>query len=185
MVVVAVTMDYLAAIPSIDQTEIFKFCRLCNFDDNAVLFLHDNHTPSFFFIENRGNLYLITSGIKQGSGPGTVLYAGGSNSVDTVVRFYWRKSFVDDEDFYLGGLVDDLPGVIERVNIDLEAVAQWAKTANITVNIDKTKVLIFGSTANLKRLSAMVIPPVVLNNQALPLSSGTKNLGVFLPPDLS
>lgn len=127
-VVLVSMMDYSAAFPSIDQMENLKFCRICNFYDAVVLLLHDYHTPGFFFILSRSRLFLITSGIKQGSGLEPVLFVRGANSVDSVPKFCKRKFFVDDEDFYLDGYVEDLPMVIGRIegrmNADLELVVR-------------------------------------------------------------
>lgn len=168
-VVVAVMIDYTAAFPSIHQIEIFRFCRLCNFNDDAVLFIHDCHTPVFFFISCRNRLFLITSGIKQSSVPGLVLFVGGSNSVDAVVQFCKRKYFVDDEDFYLDAGLNELPRVIEMFNRDLSAVATWAESIGIRVNGQKAKAMIFGSSTNLRRIRQMFLPPIVLNSQIVPL----------------
>lgn len=81
-VVLLLTTDYSAAFPSIEQRQFCIFCREANFSDEAVLFIYDYLTRNYFFISANGRIYLISSGIKQGSEPSPVLFIDGTNSVD-------------------------------------------------------------------------------------------------------
>lgn len=81
IIVLLITTDYAAASPNINQKEFYGFCRDANSDDESVMILFDYYTPNFFISANR-KIYLVTSGIKQGSGPGLFVFIGGANSVE-------------------------------------------------------------------------------------------------------
>lgn len=92
MIALMASVNYSAAFPSLLHLQIHKFCRDSNFEDEAIWFIHVYHTPPFFFILLRTKLQLATSGIRQGSGPGPVLYIGATNHIDSRL-FLTKKSY--------------------------------------------------------------------------------------------
>lgn len=61
-------------------------------------------------------MYLITSGIRQGSGSGPGIFIGGTYFIATGIKNCKKKFFVDKEDFHLEGSVEILLNIISEIN---------------------------------------------------------------------
>lgn len=81
---------------------------------------------------------------------------------------------------YLHSPPDDILAAIEKVNIDANAVSNWADDNGLKLNVLKTKALILGSLPYLERLRLLDIPVVAVKGQPVPYVSVVRNLGVQL-----
>lgn len=185
LVTILVMLDFSLAFNSLKLESIFVFCRTCGFSDEAMLFLYNYLSNRRFYIDNNTALYPLHSGIPQGTGPGPILYIGGTNSIEAAITRCLKKFFVDDDDLYLQCTVANLENSIRIINTDLMNIMAWAKTVGITVNIKKTKAMIFGSNYNLSKIDYASLLPVILNNTPLPFVNTAKNLGIYLSSDLT
>ena len=183
-VTVLVMLDFSLAFNTLKHESILQFCKLANFSPDALHFLLNYLINRRFFISDKTRLLPLTSGIPQGTGPGPVLYIGGTNSIEKIILYAFMKFFVDDDDIYVQCFLSELPSAIRMVNTDLQNVVNWSKTVGININPKKTKAMIFGSRHNLGRLRDVDIPNVIINGTAVPYSETVKNLGVWLSVDL-
>lgn len=140
--------------------------------------------PTSSWWSNEG-FEILTSGIRQGSGPGPVLFIGGTNSIAVRVTNCEKKFFVDDEDFYREGPADDLAPVVNEINTALSIAVEEANSKGIAVNPGKTEVVLFGTARCLQRVDFGTLPPVIVNGHVIPFSDRCKNLGVVLSSNLA
>ncbi|CAG5090605.1 Protein of unknown function [Cotesia congregata] len=66
-----------------------------------------------------------------------------------------------------------------------KAIADWARDHGLQVNLSKRKAMIIGTNSKLKSLDIESLPPIIVNNIALPYVNQTKGLGLLLNNDLS
>lgn len=60
------------------------------------------------------------------------------------------------------------------MNVDAQIVADWATTHALGLNVKKTSAIIFGSAQNLRYLSSILLPPLLINNQQINLVDKVK-----------
>ena len=103
-------------------------------------------------------------GVGQGSGPGGILFAMLINALPLVFIFSQLLLLVDDTQSYLHGLLAQVNDVIDKLNVDAEALIDCSLSAGLKLNADKTKAIMLGSEL-LKTL---------LQNLGLEISSSLK-----------
>lgn len=78
-----------------------------------------------------------------------MLFVGGTNPIAVRITDCKKKFFVNDEDFYLIGLLEQLQSLIDMLNIALDTAVSMAGQMGISVNPSKTEVVLFGSQNSL------------------------------------
>ena len=92
---------------------------------------------------------------------------------------------MDDEYLYQHCSVANALYTIRLIKIDLNSIVKWSSAIGIRINVDTTYSMILGSNYNLREISKINLPSIVLNNKVVPFVSGCKNLGVMVTVDLA
>ena len=85
--------------------------------------------------------------------------------------------YVDDTKLLLALPPSDLKTAISDLNSDLRVVAKWFSTNSLSINPDKTKLLIVG-VPQLTR--SLFLPPIVLLGKNIKPATVVKDLGVWI-----
>lgn len=184
-ITILVMIDFTQAFNSIKRETILEYCRLCNFSDEAIVFMYSYLCARSFYISDPNQLYPLTSGISQGTGPGPILYIGGTNSIATRVRTSLFKLFVDDDDIYQHCFVSDAAATIRSLNDDLANIEKWSSEIGIDININKTQAMVLGTNYNLQKFNKLILPAIVIKNKVIPFANNCKNLGAYITNDLT
>ncbi|KAF7237686.1 putative RNA-directed DNA polymerase from transposon BS, partial [Varanus komodoensis] len=123
----------------------------------------------------------LCHGVPQGSILSSMLINIYMKLLGEVIRRFglWSHQYADDTQLYLS--FTSAPGeVVAVLNQCLAKVIGWMRANKLSLNPDKTEVLLVGSTG----LQVGDFNPV-LDRVALPLKDRVYNLGVLLAPELS
>jgi hypothetical protein len=116
----------------------------------------------------------IVCGVPQGSILGPLLFLLYMNDVVQCSSLAKPVLFADDTNLIIDHL--HLHELIARVNSELQIIAKWFITNKLSLNVEKTKFIIFRS----KTRPLPTVPNLTINNQPIENVSEIKFLGVFI-----
>lgn len=93
--------------------------------------------------------------------------------------------FADDTQIYLQCAPQDILHRLSKIRDDVSTISEFASSNFLSLNVAKSKILIFGSSAYIRSLNYSSLPPIVINDIILPYVSEARNLGVHFSSDLS
>ncbi|XP_057333966.1 uncharacterized protein LOC130673076 [Microplitis mediator] len=74
---------------------------------------------------------------------------------------------------------------VQQVTADSQAIADWARSHGLMINLSKTTAMILGSSSKLKQLQSLDVPPIQIDNSQIPYVNSTKCLGFIIDQNLS
>ena len=125
----------------------------------------------------------ISSGVPQGSVLGPFLFISFINDISNLAaNGCLINLFADDTIIYTSG--DSIGGVQSKLQTCLDNICNWYNRNRLVINIEKSKVMIIGSTWQLKSLD---FDDFVINYNDTPLElvERDKYLGIFINSDIS
>ena len=95
--------------------------------------------------------------------------------------------YADDVQIYHIFYMDQIDAGIVHMQLNAQAVADWATVNGLKLYIRKTNVMIFGSLQYLTTLSKRKQPiaPIKINGIPIPYVETVKNLGILMTPTLN
>ena len=117
--------------------------------------------------------------VPQGSNLGPLFFLVYMNDISICSDILKLRLFADDTNAFLED--DDIRTLISRVNTELEKLTIWIKTNKLSLNVKKSKFMIFSRTK--KQINNA--PSVILVGSLLEHSEFFKYLGVLLDKNLS
>jgi hypothetical protein len=122
----------------------------------------------------------IRIGVPQGSILGPLLFLVYVNDFQHCIKHCKVILYADDTLIYVSAKTAN--EVETFLNEDLQSVAEWLSSNLLTLNCEKSKLLLFGSKQRLKSFNSISIK---VNNQAVGRVNSLKYLGVTFNEDLS
>ena len=125
-------------------------------------------------------LLTITQGVPQGSVLGPLFYIIYANDIVNIIKNCQIALYADDTVLYLAS--KNFEKTVAKVQEDLNALSTWCVENGIGMNVEKTKLMVFGQPTKLKEL-----PPVEITcGQAkINMVANYKYLGVTLDSQLN
>ena len=121
----------------------------------------------------------VIYGVPQGSILGPLLFIVYINDLPNSLKFSYASLYADDTVIYCYGT--DTQDIKEKLNEDLLAIANWLNANKLTLNLDKTKCMLIGSTRKIANLSLTVS---ILNHEIDSVNS-FKYLGIMISSDFT
>ena len=122
----------------------------------------------------------VNSGVPQGSILGPVIFLVYINDFVNATNYFSIRLFADDTLLTLAG--KDLDLLLQRINSELPAIYKWLCSNRLTLNLSKTKYLVFQPR---QKVSSNVHPPLKIADQCLEQSYSIKYLGLVIDCFLS
>ena len=117
----------------------------------------------------------ISTGVPQGSILGPLLFTIFINDLPKSSTFFSTRLYADDTSLTASG--NDLDSLLREINNNLPAVYEWLCSNKLTLNLTKTKFLIFMPR---QKESYNLYPPLTVANIYLENSFCVKYLGVYI-----
>jgi len=181
--VISIFLDLTKAFDTVNHSILLNKLSYYGLKDKANLWFKSylsNRKQKVFVNGVFSNLNAINTGVPQGSILGPLLFLVYINDFVNVTNFFSIRLFADDTSLTASN--DNLDTLISNINSELPRVFDWLCANKLTLNLTKTKYIIFQPK---QRLNYNINLPLILNNQYLDNSSSVTYLGVIIDSHLS
>ena len=122
----------------------------------------------------------VTCGVSQGSVFGPLFFLVYVNDLHCVLSNHNFKLYADDTVLYQAGVNAEIAGT--NLQIALNKFCEWCKVNKLSINIKKTKLMVFESRSKVKKSKNVKI---MVNNKKIQKAPTFKYLGITLAPTLT
>jgi len=124
----------------------------------------------------------VDSSVPQGSILGPLLFSTYVNHLPSVFKYCQSESYVDDTKLHISFSVQDWANTILDIDDDLLRIRNWCFDNYLLLNLDKTKLMIYGSRQLLSKLPDVRLS--LMGNELLPAKL-VKDLGITFDSNLT
>lgn len=174
-------IDFSRAFDTVSHKKLF--CRLESYGiaGNLLKWLRNLFSGRTFRTRVGNSLSVLAdliSGVVQGSGIGPLMFLAFINELIELLKGYGinAKMFADDAKLYVEIVTIADVGKLQRA---LDALADWAKSWQLIISIDKCCIL------NVGKIPSSIQANYNIANNVLPIASHCRDLGVTVSNDLS
>lgn len=184
---IAIYIDLSKAFNTVNHSiliqKLIEYQLPTNFIELMVSYLsHRKQKTIFNGVTSNENI--IMDGVPQGSVLGLTLFLCYINDLVNQELGCKLGLYADDTILYLSGR--HVPELILNLNLIMKKLEQWCFQNRLTINVSKTKAMLFGNTRLLKQINYDDYKDkLVLNGLSLEFVSSYVYLGVTLDQELS
>ncbi|XP_071652803.1 uncharacterized protein [Temnothorax longispinosus] len=188
-VLILVLFDFSKAFDTVSHHLLLTKLRKLGFSDQALKLIFSYLTGRLQAVVDLEGVFSewlsVTAGVPQGSVLGPLLFSLFINDIGAFLRFTEHLIFADDTQIYRRCLLSQLNAGLQFVAHDVNVVSEFAAANGLTLNLNKSKVLIFGSKGYIKQLNLNDLPLISVGGISIPYVTEARNLGVIMRSDLS
>ena len=176
-------VDFHKAFDTVNHAILLKKCELLGITNGNLEWLTSYLSLRKQCTLANGNMSSnlnISCGVPQGSILGPLLFLIFINDIGRDFQYSLIRLFADDTAIYLS---DPDPQVASRkLQKDVDRLMNWCQTNQLTININKTKCMLFGSRKYLKKCRP---PEIMMGYKPVHFTDNYKYLGVTLDKGLN
>ena len=174
---IAVFLDMSKAFDSINHQTLFKKLEFYGLRGNVLSWFTSYLENRYIKVNYRdvySDQYIVKYGTPQGSVLGPLIYIILANDLAKTLKFSNCVTYADDTTIFASG--NNLRFLYHKINTDLRTLSQWFNSNSLTLNVEKSKFIIFRS----KRKKISWNGKLELNGKNIPKVGDIKFLGVVL-----
>ena len=178
--VLSLFLDYSRAFDTINHSILLDKLLFYGIRGNAYNWIRSYLLERSQFVEYNGGISTVStleSGVPQGSVLGPLLFVIYVNDFFKCSNKLKFILYADDTTALYSSPNLDL--LVDTVNDELVHVDEWTKANKLSVNLDKTKFMIFSTKSSIGNFN------VKLNNQSIERVNCFKFLGIFIDQSLT
>lgn len=184
-VVLSVFIDLQRAFETIDRKRLVQKLQTCGITNSALVWFAD-------YLENRSHVTRVNNvtsnpvnseiGVPQGSVLGPLLFVLYVNDLNRVLDNTFLSLFADDTLICVNG--KDFNQIVDTINSKLDILYNWLCVNRLSLNVKKTKYMVFGSKQNCNRFLENNYS-IKIDDVPIESTSNMKYLGVILDSQLN
>ena len=178
-----VCLDVAKAFDCIDhEILLYKFSKI-GFTDHSLEWFRSylDRTQVVKFNDNISDELKVRTGIGQGTILGPLLFIFYINDIISVLDVLKINMYADDCILYTSG--NDWKRMCQKIQPEMDNMHSWCISNRLQLNVNKSKVLIFGSRNKLQRVDYNC--KIILGTQPLKFTDKYKYLGVTLDKEMN
>lgn len=189
-VTIAVFFDFTKAFDNVNHRRLINKMMEMNFSNSVLRWM-----CSYLFgrtqavrdtYSNTVSAQLpINKGVPQGSVLGPLLFSLYVSDFGTILRECRYNYYADDLLVYLHTEPSLLGEALNKINMDICNVVNWATSNGLKLNASKTSAIIFGTARHVHAIDLQATSRVVVDGAFIPWSNSVTYLGVTLTSALS
>lgn len=180
-----ILLDYSKAFDTIShdilQTKL-KYFGLGEISLNFFINYFSNRSQRVLINNSPSQALNISSGVAQGSILGPLLFSIYTSDFSNFLKFCHSHQYADDTQIYFSFSPSDVATSVDKINQDLNIIADISNSHNLVLNERKTQLILFG-----KFHSSIADNPqfkISLNGTVLKPINNCKNLGLNIDSEL-
>ena len=169
-------MDLSKAFDCVGHNILLSILKLYGIHETALQWINSYLSDREHFVswnQTHSPLLNLNIGVPQGSILGPIMFLIYINDIVNSSNILSFVLFADDTTVYVQ--YDSIDGAIQILNSELAKVAEWFDSHKLTLNVNKTQMLIMSRKKNLNPRG-----DVILRNEAIQRATKAKLLGVLL-----
>ena len=173
--VLGLFLDMSKAFDSISHVTLYRKLEFYGIRGSVLLWFRSYLSDRYIKVKVNKTLsenYLMTYGTPQGSVLGPLMYLILANDLVKTLKFCSCVTFADDTTIFASG--SNLKFLYQKVNKDLKSVNDWFNSNSLTLNVEKTKYILFRS----KRKEVNYNGVIRLGNSDITRVTDIKFLGI-------
>ena len=183
-----VLLDYSKAFDCANHRLILAKLRAAGLCDGALSWISsylEGRSQKVVTDTGESQWEAVANGVPQGSVLGPLLFTVLVSDLKDAIKRGRYHMYADDTQLYYNCKVEDANDTINKINGDLENISKFSKTNCLRLNAGKSKYIVIGSRPNLKKLKAIKLNEVKIDNEIIEREHEVKNLGVTFDETLS
>ena len=182
-IVSTICLDVAKAFDSINHNILLYKLSKIGFSDKSVKWFKSylTRTQVVQFDKNISPESPVVTGIGQGTILGPMLFIFYINDITSVTNHLKINMYADDCILYTSG--NEWNRMKQKIQPEISKIQRWYTDNRLKVNVDKSKVLLFGSRNKLGKVD--MSNKLILGNSPLIFTTKYKYLGVTLDSEMS